>query len=260
MLKPLGLYVLKTGDSDAYMNVVHTMMKYKRLVVTELAKNLLYTVQTGPFKGMQLPERGAWSDLDMGAKLVGAYERELHPMIEDIISREPSFILNVGASEGYYAIGIKRRLPKTPCYTYDIDENSLVALTECMRANDLVVTPLKTFDYNNPLQGIDSDRRRTGFFVFDCEGFEEEIIKFPRSIVETSVFLIELHDHLRPNLTQSLTSFLEPSHDLKIIAQTSHDFDHYPQLETYDLLQRSIILNEQRAVPMNWLYATPAVL
>ncbi|MDZ7906377.1 MAG: hypothetical protein U5N55_11810 [Cypionkella sp.] len=45
------------------------------------------------------------------ARLLGAYEASLHPVIKDICTCDYAQIIDVGCAEGYYAVGLARRLP-----------------------------------------------------------------------------------------------------------------------------------------------------
>lgn len=257
LLEPFGFRVYKHSERHIYADVLKITTEYKKGLVRQIGEATNYTIEDGPFKGLILPRFGSWSDLDIASKILGAYELELFPYIENLIQQRPKFIINVGASEGYYAIGLKRRLPASQCYTYDIDERSFRILAECAQSNNVEVSRLESFDYCDPLKAIDSTCHDFGCFIFDCEGFELEILKFPKFASQASIFLIELHEHLKPGVTKALTDFLRESHELTIIQQTDHIFRHFPQLEKYDLCQRAIILDEQRGKPMQWLYALP---
>src|SRR3954451_18937011 len=65
-------------------------------------------VAHGPFAGMEyLPGLEASSG-DLVAKLLGTYERELHPVIEGWIAQPPAHMIDIGSAEGYYAVGLTR--------------------------------------------------------------------------------------------------------------------------------------------------------
>src|SRR5947209_15685441 len=83
------------------------------------AANVGLVVQNGPFTGMQYVERSIGSSLM--PKLLGSYEANLQPVIEEIIRRAPATIVNVGCGEGYYAVGLARRLPHARVYAFEAD-------------------------------------------------------------------------------------------------------------------------------------------
>src|SRR4051795_10844916 len=61
------------------------------------------TVSGGPFAGLVYPDR---TPISLVPKLLGIYERELHGAIEAAIRAQPDVIVNVGAADGYYAVGL----------------------------------------------------------------------------------------------------------------------------------------------------------
>src|SRR5262245_56331762 len=59
-------------------------------------------VRHGFFKGMQYPRNRSISSA-LFPKLLGTYERELHPVLERICKEPYEGIVNIGCAEGYYA-------------------------------------------------------------------------------------------------------------------------------------------------------------
>ena len=87
-------------------------------------------VQAGPFAGMRMVARQPGGFSTPG--LIGAYERELHDVLERLIaSGGYDRVVNVGAGEGYYAVGLARRLPDIPIIAFEADD----ALPPVLRAN-----------------------------------------------------------------------------------------------------------------------------
>ena len=54
-------------------------------------------------------------------KLIGSYEEEVHLIIEEIIRRRYSIVVNIGCAEGYYAVGFALRIPDAIVYAFDIE-------------------------------------------------------------------------------------------------------------------------------------------
>ncbi len=67
-------------------------------------------VLDGPFKGMAYPVRAA--EGARAARVLGAYEAGLEPVIETIIRRAYATVIDIGCAEGYYAVGLARRMPQ----------------------------------------------------------------------------------------------------------------------------------------------------
>jgi len=61
---------------------------------------------------MQLIDRVVFGALT--AKLLGTYEKELQDAIRALEKKRFGRIINVGAAEGYYAVGLARNFPNVP--------------------------------------------------------------------------------------------------------------------------------------------------
>ena len=67
-------------------------------------------VDDGPFQGMKMSDAATWGDGDLAAKLMGCYEQELHAEIEAFVQSDYRKVIVVGCAEGYYAVGLGRRI------------------------------------------------------------------------------------------------------------------------------------------------------
>src|SRR6478672_6897407 len=65
-------------------------------------------VQHGPFKGMKYPGVNSVGSA-LIPKLLGSYERELHPLIDSICAGQYDQVVDIGCAEGYYAVGLAMR-------------------------------------------------------------------------------------------------------------------------------------------------------
>lgn len=59
-----------------------------------------------------------------------SYERELHGVVEAIVATPYDTVVNVGCAEGYYAVGLARRMPQARFHTFDTNEAAQAA---CLR-------------------------------------------------------------------------------------------------------------------------------
>ncbi|MDK3074952.1 hypothetical protein QO034_17825 [Sedimentitalea sp. JM2-8] len=253
-----GLEIIKTRGLYRRQRFFDAALAHKLNLVREVAEPLDYVVQRGPFAGLRLPAEGAWSDHDVAAKLLGAYEQQLHPRIEALLTLPLAAVVNIGASEGYYVLGMARRNANPRYFAYDIDEKATAVLQEFSQLNGVEVTSLTRFDSEDPLcdLGLKQDDAQV-LFIYDCEGCEAGIESFPQDVLRRSLFLVELHDMFCPGVTQQLLDVLSPSHDIELINETGRVFDDFPELAELRMLEQGLILDEWRAEKMSWLYAEP---
>ncbi len=89
------------------------------LIRNELLRRQGTRVLSGPFAGMDFLPRSA--EGCHVAKLLGCYEQPLHPFIEQAVRSGYEAVLNVGCAEGYYAVGLARRMPAARVHAFDLD-------------------------------------------------------------------------------------------------------------------------------------------
>jgi hypothetical protein len=90
-------------------------------------------VRSGFFVGMRYGSNSVGSAYL--PKLLGIYERELAAQVESICAGEPGLIVDVGAAEGYYAIGLARRNPQTRVVAFEMEPRGQSALREMAGLN-----------------------------------------------------------------------------------------------------------------------------
>ena len=77
------------------------------------------TVWGGPFKGMAYV--AASTEGALMPRLLGVYESELHPHLQEILGRGVEQVIDLGCAEGYYAVGVARLAPNVTVHARDID-------------------------------------------------------------------------------------------------------------------------------------------
>jgi len=78
------------------------------------------TVLSGPFAGMRFGDGRSQSEIM--PKLIGSYECELHDIVESLIKLRFTTIINVGAAEGYYAVGMAVKCPQAKVVAFEMDD------------------------------------------------------------------------------------------------------------------------------------------
>lgn len=217
------------------------------------------TVSHGPFKGMKYPA-GESIGSALFPKLLGSYERELHPWIERLCEGDYTEIVDVGCAEGYYAVGLALRMPKARVYAFDVNERALELCGAMAELNHVAnrVSTRRLCDVDS-LMSIPVTLK--GLVVCDCEGYEAELIT---EEVATSRqcwdFLIEIHDFQDINISSNIRHALEETHRLESI----ESIDDIKKAKTYeyeeiageDLRTRKRLLAENRHHLMEWFLAT----
>ncbi len=93
-------------------------------------------VYSGPFTGMRYGPTAVGSAYI--PKLLGTYERELAPLIEQACSQSPRWIVDIGAAEGYYAVGLAMRNKSAQVIAFEDEERGRVSLLRTAELNEVL--------------------------------------------------------------------------------------------------------------------------
>jgi hypothetical protein len=195
-------------------------------------------------------------------KLLGIYERELASYIEQAVTRQPRLVVDLGAAEGYYAIGMARRLPLARVVAFEMDAEGQAALREMARLNGVfnrltILGKCEPHDLESVL-GNESE----AIVICDVEGCEEKLLD-PAIVpaLQRLPILVELHDFLIPKVTELLWQRFSGTHVITQIAQEDRSKIDFPWRTLATLfLPRSYLdwaVSEWRPVRMTWLWMEP---
>ena len=216
-----------------------------------LALGLGDSVLAGPFAGMRMSPDASWGGL--AARLVGSYEEEIADELLDLLGRQPPRVLDIGAAEGYYAVGVARLLPSAAVLAFDIDPAARRLCRTNARLNG--VTNLR-------VRGrADHGRLRralvpAALVLCDCEGFEAVLLD-PALVpgLRTADLLVELHEFAWPGVTGLLLQRFAATDDVVLVdARPRRGADH-PALAHLSGQDADRAVDEGRPVephPMQW--------
>lgn len=186
-----------------------------RLIQNELVHQNGTIVLDGPLKGLDFLPRSA--EGCHVPKLLGTYEQPLHPAIEAAIARAYRTILNIGCAEGYYAVGMARRMPETRVLAFDIDANARTVCADLAAKNGVadrieIGTLFSIGDFAAHAGG--------DVLVFcDIEGAERALLDPDAApALRTMDLIVESHECFSAGLTQELIRRFAPTHDIQRIA------------------------------------------
>ncbi len=243
-IRDMGLFQIFTiAVQIRRMGIVHMLLQAHDGIVA-----------SGPFAGMKVLPEVIWGDGNLPPMLLGCYEAELHPAIAQAVARNPTVVVNIGAAEGYYAVGLARLLPQARVFAFESNQKGQDICRRAAAANRLGsrLTVAGTCE-------IDSLRRvlpQTGrsLLIVDCEGAEVELLH-PARVPETlhCDMIIECHDFAKANATQILRTRFSDSHDVVDVVEGPRDPSQFASMRSWQSIDRWLAINEQRPVAMNWL-------
>ena len=217
-------------------------------------------VAAGPFAGMRYVDDATGSAYV--PKLLGIYERELYPTIEQIIAEKVPHIIDIGAAEGYYAVGLAWRLSGASVDAFELTERGRSLLSEMARLNGVAdrVHVLGACDVESLNKALSNPG--TSLVICDVEGFEQTLLQ-PEIVpgLRTVALLVELHDFAVRGIGAQLRARFEATHEIEEIWSEERNLSEFPyrslmtRLLPEKYIQNSI--SEHRPERMSWLWLRP---
>jgi len=221
------------------------------------------TVAGGPFKGMRYPS-GQSHGSALLPKLLGSYESELHPFLEQMFANEYNTIVDIGCAEGYYAVGLGLRFAQADVnadvYAFDTSEHARRLCSNLAKLNGIESrVHIEGFCDAATLKSIPLGSK--ALIISDCEGYED--VLFTSEIAELLArhdLILETHDFIDIDISSRLREVFAKTHQVRSIKSTddiekAHTY-RYAQLDGYDTQTRRLILAERRPAIMEWLVMT----
>jgi hypothetical protein len=214
----------------------------------------------GPFRGMKYGATKALCSA-LYPKLLGTYEHELAGVFDRLLSRGHDLVVDIGAADGYYAVGFAFANPHTKVIAYDQDARARAELAKLAALNS-VSERVEIRGRCDPAELLQLPEA-PGLAIVDCEGFESEALGGSViSHLRNWDFVIETHDGLVPGITKTLLARFADTHKTMVI-EAIHDYDKadHVSVPTLDGLERRTIdriLSEGREhACLRWIYCTP---
>ncbi|HEY1378839.1 MAG TPA: hypothetical protein VGF55_18710 [Gemmataceae bacterium] len=217
------------------------------------------TVSAGPFRGMKYVTARVGSAYC--PKLLGVYEQELHPLIDAIVRLRPDRVINLGAAEGYYAVGLARTIPAAEVVAFEQTAEGQSLLRELAALN--AVDRIRVFGRCEPadLQAELAPARRA-VVVCDVEGYEATLLD-PVAVpaLAAAWVLVELHEFIVPGIGDLIRSRFAATHRITEIPQVDRTRADYPYQSWYTRLLPAAYaiyaVSEFRPARMSWLWLEP---
>ena len=255
-----GCY-LQTIDSVLFSKLRQNQIIRKgKNIINKLSINSEYKVLNGAFKGLQYPSLDI-TESALVPKIVGSYEYQLQPWLHRIINTSYSDIIDIGSAEGYYAVGLAKRMPNTVVHCYDINEKDIEFSKQMAKVNNVSNLTWNAFCNENTL--LNFAYRGKTLIICDCEGYELEL--FTKTVADKCKrvdFLIELHDVINPVISSQILSIFQYTHTFNVVNNKDVDYGMLTGLQKLSSKEKEFALFEHRGglyknVFMEWAFLTP---
>jgi SAM-dependent methyltransferase len=212
----LGQLQTPRADGVAQLNeALRLLAKWRSVLIQNtLLQQHGTVVMQGPLRGLDfLPQSAEGCHI---AKLLGCYEQPLQPHIEAAIAAGYPLVLNIGCAEGYYAVGMARRMPNTRVLAFDLNPTAQQVCRELASKNG-VADRVSVGALFAPADFATYAGERV-LVLCDIEGAERELLDPKTAPALAGLDLIvESHECLRPGITQTLVDRFAATHDITLI-------------------------------------------
>lgn len=213
----------------------------------------------GPFKGLRYVATARGSSI--GPKLLGTYELELAGIVDQVVTRGYRTVINIGAGEGYYGVGLAARMPASRVICFDSFADNQEQIRTLAKLNGV--------EGRIDVRGLCDDRSLAEaigdstdvLVVCDIEGGEIEVLRPDAVVALRKVdMLVEMHDIVRAGCSEALRERFSGTHRIEVIAtrkRTRADFPAGVEIEPGQQLES---MDERRgSVPMTffWMQVKP---
>ncbi|MBL4928635.1 class I SAM-dependent methyltransferase [Fuscibacter oryzae] len=245
--------IAEAAPSEAQLlSALRLLAKWRSgMVATTLAKRSGTVVAHGPFAGMVYGvgavEGGA------APRLLGLYEASLTPVIEKVIGGGYGLVIDVGCAEGYYAVGLARRMPGVRVMARDSDARAQGLCRDLAALNGVAdrveVGGVLTHDDF----ALCADQKT--FVLCDIEGAEDGLLDpaLAPGLAHADL-LVEVHEGASRGLLARLTQRFAPTHTVTRIDRALSPAPLPGWMEELSDLDRLLAYWEWRAKPTPWLW------
>jgi hypothetical protein len=195
-------------------------------------------------------------------KVLGTYELELHGVIAELIGMRPDIVIDVGAAEGYYAVGLATRLPNSRIRAFESEQVGRELLVEMARRNSVA----DRVDVYGKCAPIDLARAIIGAarpaLVVDVEGDELPLLN-PESVpaLKRAWILVELHSFVNSRIPEVICSRFQESHRLTKLEARPRVAGDWPKrplvLRCLPVDYTLRFVDERRPPGMSWCWMIP---
>ncbi|MGB3466837.1 MAG: hypothetical protein WBA74_16270 [Cyclobacteriaceae bacterium] len=196
------------------------------------------SVLAGPFKGMKYISASTGSKLY--PKILGIYEKELEEVVTKLMERDYQKMINVGAAEGYFAVGFALKSGDIKVLAYEMEEKGRQNIKKLAALNN--VLPKLEIKGECTVEELNKCVTADNLIVMDVEGAEDFLLDPATcpALIRTDI-LLEVHENKVPGVEQRIRKRFSDTHDIEeidAVARTENDLDI-----TFDLTADQKIFN-----------------
>lgn len=235
------------------------LVSTRHRALSRLVKRLArqgHSIQFGPFAGMKYFDFAVGSQLL--PKFAGTYELELVDIVSRVLHIEPDVVADLGSAEGYYAVGLARRLPGAHVIAYDVDPLARALCRKLAKRNGVA----DRVDVRGPCSPADLQDAIAGaarpLVICDVEGWEDDLLRPDETdALRRAHVLVELHDAQRAGVSGRVRARFEHSHQITVIPYATRHPLMLPADLNLTAEEAQLVMDEKRQFGQQWFWMSP---
>ena len=252
-------------STDALVDHIttHAVELRRRMISNHFHSKFEGRIQQGPLKGFVIGNAVRWGPGDVAAKLFGLYEQEVLAIVEAAALKR-SDLINLGAADGYYGVGLVAANVFRRSICYEVSERDREYLKTSAEQNGvservrILGRASNAFGREARDMGVSLER---ALVLCDVEGaefgiFDDECLEALRD----SEIVIELHDFLVDDGRDALQLLIDRAgrhFNARIFKTGFRNLSGIPELDSLSDSDRWLVCSEGRGKMMAWLHLTP---
>ena len=260
--------VKRDGFLPAFIRVLAKFLRVEIGIQAEknkaweiLLKKYNYTVAHGAFKGMKLNKKLWWSKNDRITQTLGIYEEHILKKITHFAKSGTSTLIDVGAADGYFAVGMAYSNICQKVYAFEIEKEGRDRLLENANANKCN-NKIKVFgkaDVESISKIIKGEDKV--IVLIDIEGGEYELFNEDMlTVLRGNYVICELHPWMvdgGDSLQIKLLSKASEQFNVELIKRDTYRPNMFSEFDNLSDEERLIAVGEGREKNMQWMVLTP---
>ena len=258
---PMKIREAQATDETKKFWRTETIRERQRRIALEAFDLCEGKIKYGPFKGLLLNRNTWWGELDLGSQCFGLYEREILNIIEKITPDTYQTFIDIGAADGYYAIGILKsgKIKRAICYEQSPDGR--FALKKNWEKN-LKPGQLDIFGEANieTLRQLSAADLQNVLILIDVEGAEFDILnRETLHRFQDCEMIVEIHNWT-VGFVEKYTRLLKEASEyftIEIIGRVERPTMDISELRDFTDDNRLLLTSERRPCLMRFLRLLP---
>lgn len=237
------------------------IQRAKNKVLNKIILEHGHKVAYGTFKGMKLSKNTYWSKNDIITHILGVYEKHVLKKIIEFSKKGNYPFIDIGAADGYFAIGMAFSETFKKIYAFEIDEEGRRSLNRNIENNlckDKVVVDIEA-NFETLKEIV--DKNKSAVILIDIEGSEFDLLDDNLLQLLSNCYIVcELHPTLSANGFEKQNMLINNAKaffDVSIIQRESYSPNKFSELNEFTDEERLIAFGEGRENNMNWLILEP---